>query len=211
MNWIDGALIALILTSVIIGSKKGLVRELSAFVIFFASLLTSITYIDMFAVWMYEHVGGSPLISAFLSFMILLGVSYAVFKLLGLLFYKVASIKSQGKPDQVGGALVGFMRGWVAVGFLTFLVFLLPLPDKFYDYFGTSMFGPVMAKTVPLMYETTSVMHPENPSFMKKIESTLLMSPSGKDSKGTMSEDRAEVHRVIYQLGRFFNTESDKS
>lgn len=211
MNWIDGVLIALILTSVIIGSKKGLVRELSAFVIFFASLLTSITYIDKFAVWMYEHVGGSPLISAFLSFMILLTVSYAVFKLLGILFYKVASIKNQGKPDQVGGALVGFMRGWVAVGFLTFLVFLLPLPDKFYDYFGASWFGPVMAKTVPLMYESTSMVHPENPSFMKKIENTLLMTPTSKDGKGVMSEERAEVHRVIYQLGRFFNTESSET
>jgi uncharacterized membrane protein required for colicin V production len=211
MNWIDGILIALLLTSVIVGSKKGLVRELSAFVIFFAALLTSITYIDKFAVWMYQHVGGSPLISAFLSFMILLAASYAVFKLLGLLFYKVASIKSQGKPDQVGGALVGFLRGWVAVGFLTFLVFLLPMPEKFYNYFGASWFGPVVAKTVPLMYEGTSLVHPQNPSFMKKIETTLLITPQAGSDKGAMSDDRAEVYRVIYQLDRFFNTETKKS
>jgi uncharacterized membrane protein required for colicin V production len=211
MNWIDGVLIALLLTSVIIGSKKGLVRELSAFVVFFAALLTSISYIDKFAIWMYDHVGGSPLVSAFLSFIILLTVSYAVFKLLGILFYKVASIKNQGKPDQVGGALVGFLRGWVAIGFLTFLVFLLPLPDKFYDYFGASWFGPVMAKTVPLMYEGTSIVHPENPSFMKKIENTLMMTPTEKSDKGTVSEDRAEVYRVMYQLERYFNTESKES
>jgi uncharacterized membrane protein required for colicin V production len=211
MNWIDGILIALLLTSVIVGSKKGLVRELSAFVVFFASLLTSITYIDKFAIWMYEHIGGSPLISAFVSFFVLLAASYAVFKLLGLLFYKVANLKNQGKPDQVGGALVGFLRGWVAIGFLTFLVFLLPMPDKFYNYFGASFFGPVVAKTVPFMYESTSMVHPQNPSFMKKIESTLLITPTGKDSKGAVNEDRAEVYRVIYQLDRFFNTQPKQS
>ncbi len=211
MNWVDGALIALLLASVIIGSKKGLVRELSAFVIFFAALLTSISYIDKFAIWMYDHVGGSPLISAFLSFMILLTVSYAVFKLLGILFYKVASIKSQGKPDQVGGALVGFLRGWVAVGFLTFLVFLLPMPDKFYDYFGASLFGPVVAKTVPLVFESTTIVHPETPSFMKKIENTLLMTPSSGSNKGEVSEERAEVYKVMFQLDKYFNTQSKES
>lgn len=211
MNWVDGALIALLLTSVIIGSKKGLVRELSAFVIFFAALLTSISYIDKFAIWMYDHVGGSPLVSAFLSFMILLTVSYAVFKLLGILFYKVASIKNQGKPDQVGGALVGFLRGWVAVGFLTFLVFLLPMPDKFYDYFGSSLFGPVMAKTVPLVFESTTIVHPETPSFMKKIENTLLMTPSSGSNKSEVSEERAEVYRVMFQLDKYFNTEPNQS
>ena len=211
MNWVDGALIALLLTSVIIGSKKGLVRESSAFVIFFAALLTSISYIDKFAIWMYDHVGGSPLISAFLSFIILLTVSYAVFKLLGILFYKVASIKNQGKPDQVGGALVGFLRGWVAIGFLTFLVFLLPMPDKFYDYFGASLFGPVVAKTVPLVFESTSIVHPETPSFMKKIENTLLMTPSSGSNKGEVSEERAEVYRVMFQLDKYFNTDSKQS
>ncbi|MBI5267411.1 MAG: CvpA family protein [candidate division Zixibacteria bacterium] len=208
MNWIDAGLIVLLLASVIVGSKKGLVRELSAFVVFFAALLTSITYIDTFAVWMYQHIGGSPLLSAFVSFVLLLAVSYAVFKLLGLLFYKIASLKNQGKPDQIGGALVGFLRGWVAVGFLTFLVFLLPMPDKFYNYFGSSFFGPVVAKTVPFVYESTTAVHPQNPSFMKKIENTLLMAPAPSSKAGSpkISEDRAEVLRTIRQLDRFFNT-----
>jgi uncharacterized membrane protein required for colicin V production len=211
MNWIDAGLIVLLLASVIVGSKKGLVRELSAFVVFFAALLTSITYIDTFAVWMYNHIGGSPLLSAFVSFVVLLAVSYAVFKLLGLLFYKVANLKNQGKPDQVGGALVGFMRGWVAIGFLTFLVFLLPMPEKFYNYFGASFFGPVMAKTLPFMYENTSIVHPQNPNFMKKIENTLLMNSATKSGSGSVGEDRAEVLRTIRQLDRFFNTGSGQS
>ena len=116
MNWIDFVLIALLLTALVVGAKKGLVRELSAFVIFFAAIILTITYIDSFAVWVYDKIGGSPMVSAFISFLFLLAFSYGLFKLAGYIFYKVASIKSQGKPDQVGGAIGGLVRGWAPTG-----------------------------------------------------------------------------------------------
>jgi uncharacterized membrane protein required for colicin V production len=206
MNWVDGVLVVLLLASVIVGSKKGLIRELMAFVIFFCAIIFSVNYVDNFAVWVYGKVGGSPLISAFLSFAILLALSYAVFKILGLLFYKVADLKNTGRRDQMGGALVGFLRGWAAIGFLTFLIFLLPMPERFYDDFEASFFGPTVAKTVPLMFESTSAIHPESPSFIQKIENTLLDQPvSGSSDKSMATDDRAEIYRVMYQIDRFFN------
>ncbi len=206
MNYIDIVLLILLLSSVIVGSKKGLIRELMAFVIFFTAIIFSINYIDQFAVWVYEKIGGSPLISAFLSFVILLALSYAAFKLLGLLFYKIANLKTSGRRDQMGGALIGFLRGWVAVGFLTFVAFLLPLPDAFYASFEQSLFGPAIAKTIPILYEGTAKIHPESPNFMRQIEKTLLDTP-GKTSAGKMlDKDRIEVHRVLYQIERFFTS-----
>ena len=205
MNWVDGVLIALLLASVIVGSKKGLIRELMAFVIFFAAIVFSVNYIDNFAVWVYNQVGGSPLVSAFLSFAILLAISYVVFKLAGYLFYRVADIKNVKRRDQMGGAIVGFLRGWAAIGFISFLVFLLPMPDGFYTDFEDSFIGPTVAKTLPLMYEGTSMVHPNNPNFIKKIENTLINSPAGSNSGEMLSDDRAEVYRVMYQIDRFFN------
>ena len=70
----------------------------------------------------------------------------------------------------MGGALIGFLRGWVMVSFLTFLTFLLPMPDAYYTSFSDSFFGPAMAKTVPLMFEKTALVHPANPSFMRQME-----------------------------------------
>lgn len=210
MNWVDGVLILLLLVMVVIGSKKGLIRELMAFVIFFAAVIVSVNYIDHFAVWVYNQVGGSPVISAFLAFAILLAITYAAFKLLGMLFYRVANLKQIGKKDQMGGALIGFLRGWVAIGFLTFMAFLLPLPDAFYTAFESSMFGPVVAKTVPLMYEGTSALHPSRPSFMGQLEQALLIAPN--ESKGgnrVLDEHRVQVHRVLYQMERFFTTSLD--
>ncbi|MEW6049484.1 MAG: CvpA family protein [Candidatus Zixiibacteriota bacterium] len=210
MNWIDFLLIALLLAAVIIGSKKGLVRELSAFIVVCLAVVLSINYLDSFAVWVYNKIGGSSLVSAFVSFVILLAGAYGLFKLLAWLFYKVASIKSQGKQDQVGGAIVGLIRGWVSVGVLAFLVFLLPMPESFYLAYDSSLFGKVVAKTVPLMYEGTRVMHPSNPSFMTKVETTLLTTgqdtKNERNQKGTVSDDREKVYRVMYQIDRFFNT-----
>ena len=185
MNWVDGVMIALLLASVIVGSKKGLIRELMAFAVFFVAIITSVNYIDSFAVWVYDNLGGSPLIAAFLSFAILIAASYAAFKLLGLLFYKIAAVKEVKRRDQMGGALVGFLRGWVVVSFLTFLTFLLPMPDSFYLNFEESFLGPAVAKTVPVLYEKTSVVHPQNTSFMTQMENTLL----NPNATGTLTED----------------------
>jgi len=212
MNWIDAVLLVLLLVSVIIGSKKGLIRELMAFVVFFVAIIISVNYIDNFAVWVYNQLGGSPLVSAFLAFIILLAISYAAFKLLGLLFYKVADVKRSGKRDQMGGALIGFLRGWVAIGFLAFLVFLLPLPNQFYSAFESSFFGPAVAKTVPLMFEGTAVVHPQSPDFMAKIEGALLVAQAkGKSKGGTTDEDRVKVYQVLQQMRRFFTTGFDDS
>ncbi len=212
MNWVDVVLLVLLLASVIIGSKKGLIRELAAFAVFFAAIIVSVNHIDNLAVYVYDKLGSSPLVAAFLSFAILLAATYAVFKILGLAFYKIADVKGAKKRDQMGGALIGFLRGWAAVGFLTFLAFLLPLPDRFYIDFEASLFGPTVAKTIPLMYESTALLHPDHPSFMDQIENTLVIAPTQRGSRREMlSEERADVHRVMYQIDRFFNLESPGS
>lgn len=211
MNWLDFVLIALLLTAVVIGAKKGLVRELSALLLFLITGITSITYLDTFAAWVYEQIGGSPLISAFLSFLVLLAISYTVFKLAGLIFYKVASIKSLGKQDQMGGALVGFLRGWVAVAFLVFMAFLLPMPEKFHTAFDSSAFGPILAKTVPLVFESTSIAHPASTSFVAKVKEALLDVPSSGGSNGEMSEDRAETFRAMRRIEQHFTLEKNKA
>jgi len=210
MNWVDGVLVVLLLAAVIVGSRKGLVRESMAFLVFFASIILAVNYIDNLAVWVYDRIGGSPLIAAFVSFIVLLAAAYGLFKLLGLAFYKIADLKTSKRRDQIGGALVGFLRGWAAVGFLTFLVFLLPMPDSFYADFEASFFGATVAKTIPLMYESTSALHPKNPKFMDQMENTLVVGPSQRAPKReVVTEDREEVYRVMYQLDRFFSLKDD--
>ncbi len=207
MNWVDIVLLVMLVAAVIIGSKKGLIRELMALAVLAATVIVSVNYIDKIAVFVYEQIGGSPLVTAIISFIILLALIYAVFKLLAIIFYKVANLQKLGKKDQVGGALVGAVRGWIIISFMIFIVFLFPMPEKFYLDFESSFLGPTFARTVPVLYETTSVVHPNSPNFMTKVENTLIQKPTSNMSQAErqeLSSSREEVYRVVFQIDRFF-------
>jgi uncharacterized membrane protein required for colicin V production len=158
---------------------------------------------DTFSVVVYEKIGGSPMVVAFLSFIILLGLAYAAFKLMGIGLAKIVNIQRKGKKDQMGGAFIGFARGWIVIAFVFFLLFLLPMPASFYLVVEDSLFGPSLIKTIPFIYESSSAVHPNNPSFYKKVESTLML----KNSKLRPTGDtRAEVELVLLQIERFFSS-----
>jgi membrane protein required for colicin V production len=209
MNWIDVVLLILLVAAVIVGSKKGLIREIIALVILTATVIVSINYIDIIAEKIYAQLGGSPLVTALLSFIVLLAIVYAVFKILGLLFYKLANLQKLGKKDQLGGAFVGAIRGWVIISFLVFLVFLIPMPDKFYMDFDESFLGPSFARTLPLLYESTATFHPNNPNFMNKVERALLQKSTvdmTPEDRLKLSESRQQVYNIMFQMDKYFGT-----
>jgi membrane protein required for colicin V production len=213
MNWIDIVLLVLLIAAVIVGSKKGLIRELTALAVLCATVIVTVNYIDIISIKIYEMIGGSVLVTAVLSFIILLAFIYAAFKLMAILFRKVANLQQLGKKDQLGGALIGALRGWVIISFALFIVFLMPMPDKFYTDFEESFLGPSFAKTLPLMYESTAGLHPQNSNFMEKVENTLLQRPSSglsESQRFRMAEDREQVYKIIYQMDRFFGTSGGK-
>ncbi|NMC44041.1 MAG: CvpA family protein [candidate division Zixibacteria bacterium] len=201
MNVVDYILLALLVVMIYVGSKKGLLRELTAIITLVPAVIISINFMDKLAVFMNDKFGGSPLVMTFLSFILLLGACYAVFKLLGMGLAKMINIQNKGKKDQMGGAFIGFVRGWVVLSFVVFLLFLLPMPARFYTSMESSFFGPTMVKTIPVMYETTAALHPRNPSFINKVESALEL----RESAGTLSdEQKADVDLVMYQIKRFY-------
>ena len=202
MNIIDYILLALLLAMVIVGSKKGLVRELSAFFTLIPAVIVSIQFMDSFTVMIYERSGGSPLVVTFVSFILLLGLVYAAFKLIGMGIVRIIKLQRRGRKDQMGGAFIGFARGWVLMSFVFFLLFLLPMPAKFYTAMETSFFGPTLIKTVPVLFESSRVLHPHDPSFYTKVESALTLE---KSQRKVPEADRNDVNVVLYQINRFFD------
>jgi uncharacterized membrane protein required for colicin V production len=137
----------------------------------------------------------------FLSFIILLGLAYAAFKLIGMGIARIINLKRKGRKDQMGGAMIGFLRGWVVLSFVFFLLFLLPMPAGFYLKVQDSLFGPTIIKTIPFMYESSSALHPNNPSFYNKVESALKLKKSTSKLNGVT---QAEVGLVLHQIEEFF-------
>lgn len=204
VNWVDMVLLILLVAMIVVGSKKGLIRELMAFFIFIASIIVSIKYIDQVAIKVHEALGGSTLISAFLSFVIVMTIAYASFKLMGMIFYRFAHLQQLGQKDKFGGAMVGALRGWVALSLLLFLSFLMPLPESYYTEFKSSMLGPTIARTLPLIYNKTAPIHPSDPSFIAKIESILLYQADQSNMDAAEREayrkGRRNAYRTIYLI-----------
>ena len=108
---------------------------------------------------------------------------------------------------------MGAIRGWIIISFLVFLVFLVPMPEKFYLDFDSSFLGGTFAKTIPALYESTTGLHPENPNFMRKVENTIMQEPGRKmpaSKRGDLEESREQVYRVMYQIDRFFGSGEEK-
>ena len=206
MNVIDYILLALLVAMIIVGSKKGLVRELAAFFTLIPAVIVSINFMDSFSVIVYEKVGGSPMVVTFLSFILLLGITYALFKLIGIGIAKMVKLDRKGRKDQMGGAFIGFARGWVVISFVFFLLFLLPMPAGFYVAVENSFFGPTLVKTIPIIYESSSALHSRSPSFYGKVESALEL----KNSSDRLDlETQSEVASVLFQIQRFFHSGID--
>ncbi len=204
VNWVDITLLIMLVAMVIVGSKKGLIRELMAFFIFVAAIIVAIKYIDQVAIKVHEQLGGSTLISALLSFLLLLAVAYTAFRLLGYLFYKIAHLHALGKRDKLGGAFVGALRGWVALSLLLFLTFLTPLPDGYYREFKTSVLGPTILRTLPFLYDSTSPIHPNDDTFLAKVENMLLyrvdQSDMDDEERADVRDGRRDAYRTIYLI-----------
>jgi len=181
MNWLDFVLIALLIGSIALGVKRGLIREGMGFVGLVVGVVIAINKVDAITAWVLAHMKASPVFVSFVSFVVILVGFYLLFKILGMIFYKVASLSGLGKLDQVGGALVGFVRGWIVVGFVIFLFFFLPLPQRFYQSVENSFLAPAMTGSVPMLYESTGFMHPKSPDFMPKIRSALDTRLATKD------------------------------
>ncbi|MCI0404674.1 MAG: CvpA family protein [candidate division Zixibacteria bacterium] len=173
MNWLDFVLLALLVGSIALGVKRGLIREVMGFIGLIIGVVIAINKVDVVTAWVLAHMKASPVVVSFISFVLILVFFYLAFRLLGMLFSKALSLSSLGRIDQVGGGLVGFIRGWVLVGFVLFLLFYLPFPQRFYDSIENSFFAPALTGSVPMLYESTDFLHPQSPEFMPKIRTSL--------------------------------------
>jgi len=197
MNWVDYVLLALIVVSMVFGSRRGVIRETMGLIAFMVGVVFATHYIDWLASGVAKRMALSPVLVSFVGFVVLLVFIYIIFRILSLIFYRVASVERLGKVDHLGGALVGVLRGWVMLGFFLFLLLYLPLPQRTLTAMDESFLAPGMRGTVPLLYEGTSFLHPSNDHFMAKVKAALDVEPK---QRAENSEDLRVQRRRIRDL-----------
>ncbi len=212
MNWFDIALVALLLVTMSIGSKKGLIRELMAFFALVLGVVVTINNVDFIALEVARHINASPIIIGTISFVVLLAVLYGVFRLAGFVFYKVGDLQKLGKRDKIGGAVMGAVRGWVVLGLVLFLVTLLPMPSAYYRAVDDSILTGPMMRTMPLLFDGTAALHPRSGSFVETIEESVSQTNLvlQMHHKATYSDPSSRLQRrdgldmVLNNLDKYF-------
>src|SRR3989304_6530827 len=103
MNWLGFVWPALLVGSIALGVKRGLIREVMGFIGLIIGVVIAINKVDAVTAWVLSHMKASPVVVSFISFVLILAFFYIAFRLLGMLFNKALSLSSLGRIDQVGG------------------------------------------------------------------------------------------------------------
>ncbi len=199
-----------------IGSKKGFVRELMGFVALAAAIIITTGKLDFIAVEIANAIDTAPLTVAILAFVLVLGLTFALFKLLAKLLAKLISLQKLGKRDQYGGAVIGALRGWLVAGVVLFVTVLLPMPRSYYSLVDQSMLATSAMRSVQFLYDATEVLHPEWPTFVSQVESSLTSSatelaqrdqarkPSRRKSPEERVRDEVKVREALDKIYFYF-------
>jgi uncharacterized membrane protein required for colicin V production len=207
MNWIDFVLIGLLLIAIFLGSRRGLFSGLMGVAGLMAGVIFSTNYLDWITSKFLSHMKVSTVMVAFMGFIVTFVIIYICAKLLGYIFYKVASLKSLGNLDKVGGAVMGIFNGWIILGVILFLFIFLPLPQGFVNQINNSFLAPGMRGVVPMIYDESTPLHPHSPNLVNKMKNALRTQPS-ENAKGVgqFPTDQSSVSRIIGSMEEYFGS-----
>ena len=212
MNFIDLVLLAILVGGAIYGSKIGFIRELSGVFALIGAVIIAVHYNDYLTAELEDWLRVSPLWASFVAYVAASGLLFALFKFAAKLFYRVAELQKLGRTDKFGGAIAGALQGWFLAGFTMFMLMYLPLPYALEQKMEESFLTVRMASSVPFLYESTSILHPSEKSFVLKMEDSLMGQPSsvkpadGKDVKRrSLNElERARIADFLDRVDRYF-------
>jgi membrane protein required for colicin V production len=207
MNWIDIALVVLLLAAIVIGSRRGLFSGIMGTLGLIAGVTFSINYMDQVTAKFLSHMRVSPVMVVFVGFIVVFVLVYVGIKLFGYLFYKFADLKPLGNLDKVGGAIMGIFQGWIVLGVLLFLLIFLPLPDTFVAKLDSSFFAPGMRGVVPMIYDESTPLHPQHPSLVEQVRRALTVKP-GKSAQdwGELTGGTPSISRIIRSMEDYFGS-----
>lgn len=140
MNWLDFAIIALILSFVIAAYSAGLIREVIILLAAIVGIVAASILYDKFASKVLTFIGDKDVARA-ISFLILLGAVYLLGQILAYVLKRAASLLMLGWADHIGGAVFGLLKGLLVVQIL--LIIFAAYPGlKLHDAVADSQLAP---------------------------------------------------------------------
>ncbi len=128
MIWIDYAIIALIVISLLIGLLRGLIKEAFSLVVWILAIWIGLTFSREFSVFL-ESMISYPSARIASAFAILFVVTLILGALISFLLNELVKKTGLTGSDRFLGMIFGIGRGLVVVAIIVMLAGLTPLPE----------------------------------------------------------------------------------
>jgi membrane protein required for colicin V production len=127
MNLLDLAILIIVVLITVRGFYRGIIQEAATLMGIIASFFLAFYYYNELAQFLLRFFQNYLVALYFFSFLLLLGLSFFLFRALGLAIRKIIQFTLFGWADRVLGGFFGLIKGVVVVFFLiTLLTLLLP-------------------------------------------------------------------------------------
>lgn len=132
MNLLDLVILIIVVLIAVRGFYRGIIQEAATLIGIIASFFLAFYYYNELARFLLRYTQNYQVALYIISFLLLLGLSFFLFRGLGLLIKRMVQFTLFGWVDRVLGGLFGLIKGVVVVFFLiTLLTFLLPQQTSF--------------------------------------------------------------------------------
>ena len=132
MGWLDFAVLGVLIASIVLGLKRGLVREIISLAGIITGLVIASRFYKNFT--FFGKTFKNPVLGRTISFLLIFAGIAAVFGIIGMLVHKFVKAGGLGMLDHLGGFIFGFLKGVSVTGIILFLlskfVFFQKLMDK---------------------------------------------------------------------------------
>jgi hypothetical protein len=126
INWLDIAVLILVLRAIYIGSKRGLTAELFNFLGILVSLVAAVLWYGRTADVLIINFKLPVWLSQFLCFVIIAQLIRMLFKYGLALLLKVLNVQFIPQLERIGGGIMGLARGIVLSGIIILAIGIIP-------------------------------------------------------------------------------------
>jgi len=161
LNWVDVLVIIIILRISYVAFQEGLSHEIFPLAGALATIVLSIRY--------YTQIGGlisgnlikiSPLVSNFLGFLIIAGITGLACKLLKAILDKIIHVEWHPLIERFGGFIFGLARAFMTASIVLIIMALMPLPYLQRSIRDKSATGMYIVRIGPAIYEKAARLLP---------------------------------------------------
>ncbi len=157
MNGLDIVLLVILAVFILLGFRKGLLKEIVGFIGLVVAFWTAMRFTKA-AAGLFPKIS-IPAREALTFLVILVGV-FLLFHLAGFLLRKLIKASHLAILDRLGGVALGLLKGGLLLSICLLVLTLAPLPKPWAEKMEGSLAAQGVRQVAPMAYEATKVIGP---------------------------------------------------